>query len=167
MLSRQLIRAVRDDDGPALAALIGGCYAEYPGCVLDPEGEDADLAAPATFFHSRGGALWVIDAPRPGLLLASGGMKPGDQPGEWEVKRLYVTKAARGRGIASMLMDHVEREARARSATRLIAWSDTRFHDAHRFYANRGYSRLDAVRTLDDPSRTVEYCFRISLLPHR
>jgi len=44
------LRAVSDDDAAAVQALIGGCWAEYPGCVLDIDGEEPWMRAPATGF---------------------------------------------------------------------------------------------------------------------
>ncbi|MHB8342270.1 MAG: GNAT family N-acetyltransferase, partial [Mycobacteriales bacterium] len=35
------LRPAGDADSGALVTLVGGCYAEYPGCVLDPAGVDA------------------------------------------------------------------------------------------------------------------------------
>jgi len=42
------IRVARDDDEAGLVALIGGCFAEYPGCLLDVDGEIPELRAVAT-----------------------------------------------------------------------------------------------------------------------
>ena len=38
-----LIRDARDDDGDALIALIETCWADYPGCFLDVDGENPEL----------------------------------------------------------------------------------------------------------------------------
>jgi GNAT superfamily N-acetyltransferase len=84
-MTRSLIpglRRVRDADGPALERLIGGIWAEYPGCVLDVDREEPWLRAPASAYGDRSGppsagsgddhghrayrgAMWVVEAPGP------------------------------------------------------------------------------------------------------
>ena len=44
------IRAGRDEDAGGFIALIGAAWAEYPGCVLDVDGELPELRALATYF---------------------------------------------------------------------------------------------------------------------
>lgn len=148
-------RPVRDDDGAALTALVEGCFDEYPGCVLDPDDLDADLAAPATAFAAMGGELWVV--PDDEGLVACGGWAPSaDEPGVAEVKRVYVAARGRRRGLAAGLVGRAERAAAAHGATRVVAWSDTRFVDAHRLYERLGYSPTARTRELHDPSHTTE-----------
>jgi hypothetical protein len=43
-----VIRPGRDSDAAGFIALIGACWAEYPGCVLDVDGELPELRALAT-----------------------------------------------------------------------------------------------------------------------
>ena len=56
------IRDGGDSDSPGLIALVGSCFAEYEGCVLDLEGIDADLIDPAAAFERQRGRLWVAVA---------------------------------------------------------------------------------------------------------
>ena len=150
------LRQVRDDDGAALAALIGGVYAEYPGCVLEPAGQDADLFGLASAVADRGGQMWVIE--RAGALLACCGWTPHG-PDVVELKRLYVAASARRQGLGSRLAMRVEVAARDYGATRVELWSDTRFTDAHRLYASVGYLRQGQLRELHDASNSVEFHF--------
>ena len=46
------LRVATDDDGWGLIALIGACWSEYPGCILDVHGECPDLLAPAVAWLS-------------------------------------------------------------------------------------------------------------------
>jgi GNAT superfamily N-acetyltransferase len=154
------IRPVRDDDAEAMTALIGGAYAEHPGCVLDLPGVDADLAAPRTAIDAVHGDLWVVEDTA-GAVVASCGWAPKDVGGEpgVELKRLYVAPAARRRGLARWLVGQVEQVARERGATLVSLWSDTRFTDAHALYEGLGYERQPETRDLHDPSDTTEYQF--------
>lgn len=136
------LRAVRDDDAAAVQALIGGCWAEYPGCVLDIDGEEPWMRAPATGF---GGSLWVLGGAL--SVQACVGVR-----GE-ELKSLYVVASARGRGWGRVLVRLAERAG----ARRL--WTDSRFTDAHRLYARLGWGRTGATRELHDLSATTELEF--------
>ncbi|MDT7933634.1 MAG: GNAT family N-acetyltransferase [Sphingomonadaceae bacterium] len=59
-----------------------------------------------------------------------------------ELKRLYLTAALRGQGVADALMDWAESHARraGAQAVTLSVFSDN--HRAKRFYARRGYTHL-------------------------
>lgn len=148
------LREVTDQDGAAVQALVGGCFAEYPGCVLDLDGVDMWMRAPDTR-RGAAGAFWVC-ADGPGLV-ASVGWGPAE--GGLELKSLYVAAPARRRGYGKALVGLVERAARQRGVRSVELWTDTRFTDAHRLYARLGYVRLPGIRELGDPSRTVEYHF--------
>lgn len=150
------LRPVRDDDAAELCALIGGVYSEYPGCVLEPEGLDADLLAAAGVVARAGGAMWVVQ--RGAAVVACCGWKP-QGAGLVELKRLYVARSARREGLGGRLVHLVEAAARDFGATRIELWSDTRFTDAHRLYESRGYVRGTETRELHDTSNSVEQHF--------
>lgn len=158
------LRPVRDDDAPRLTELVGDVYAEYPGCVLDLPGVDADLIAPRTTVEARGGDWWLVEDDE-GQAVATCGWAPveGDEGAAIELKRLYVAAHGRGRGLGRWLVEQVERVARERGSRVVELWSDTRFADAHRLYERLGYARLPGTRHLGDPSDTTEYHFRKQL----
>ena len=56
------IRPGRDADADGFIALIGACWAEYPGIVLDVDGEMPELRALAAYYTGKGGALWAAEA---------------------------------------------------------------------------------------------------------
>jgi putative acetyltransferase len=151
------VRAARDEDAEGLVALVGGVFAEYPGCVLDPDDLDADLFAWASHLAGSDGAGWVVTA-RDGDVVACVGVVPVDEA-TVELKRLYVAAAARRRGLGAALVALVEAWARDHGRHRVALWSDTRFDDAHRLYGRLGYERADRTRQLHDPSDTVEAHF--------
>ncbi|QEU12581.1 GNAT family N-acetyltransferase [Dermabacter vaginalis] len=59
-----------------------------------------------------------------------------------EVKRLIVGKKYRGRGIATALMQHIERDAAARGATELYLHTGSLQQDAIALYEKTGWHRL-------------------------
>lgn len=153
------IREARDADADGLIALIGACWAEYPGCILDVDGEVPELRTIATAFSRRGGRFWVGEAA--GRVVASVGILPacrdaGCADGA-ELCKLYVDRAQRRSGLGARLVALIEAEAAARGAAFVELWTDTRFADAHRLYERLGYVRSPGWRALHDLSNTLEY----------
>jgi GNAT superfamily N-acetyltransferase len=149
-----LIREGRDSDAAGFIALIGACWAEYPGCVMDVDGEVPELRALASYFADRGGKLWAAE--RDGRVAGMVGTRPIEDGG-WEICRMYLAASARGTGLAQRLLDTAEAHAKAAGAERLVLWSDTRFDRAHRFYEKQSYVRQGAIRALGDLSNSLEF----------
>ena len=156
------IRPARDTDEDGLIALIGGCFAEYPGCVLDVDGEIPELRAIATYFAGRDGRFWVAEAG--GSVAGCIGVAPAPDPAGMELLKLYVDGSMRGRGLGGRLVGLVEEEAARRGAAFIELWTDTRFGNAHRLYERLGYERLPETRDLHDLSDTTEYHYRKRLV---
>ncbi len=163
------VRAAEDSDADALRSLIAGVFSEYPGCVLEPDGIDADLGAWQTHLASLGGCGWVV-TDTDGTVVACVGVAPlvldptQDRSTPLgrrsvELKRLYVTASARRRGLGSALVSLVEDWARQHGQDRVELWSDTRFADAHALYLVRGYVATGDERDLHDTSDTTELRF--------
>lgn len=169
------LRFATDADAAAVTELVSGCFAEYPGCVLDPRGMDVWMAAPATYYTERQGQIWVLSdyrgdpeplpgagaAPRvspPGTINACVGWAPLSGS-RIELKNLYVSASKRRQGLGRRLVALVERKATQRNADEVLLWSDTRFLDAHRLYSGLGYRQTGAQRAWDDPSHSIEYEF--------
>lgn len=152
-----VIRPVADADSAALIELIGAVWSEYPGCVLDVDGEEPWLRAPATYYATHGGRMWVAELG--GAVVGSVAIRPGSDEDTAELKTLYVSAAARRHGLGEVLASLVEDEAVHLGVQQLELWADTRFADAHRFYARLGYRQLSGSRELHDLSATVEYPF--------
>lgn len=154
------LRPVRDDDSVALIELIGRCWSEYPGVILDVDGEEPWLRAPASAYAGWGARMWV--ATGGGVVVACVGAKPHG-PQVVELKSLYVAATARRHGLGARLTGLVEDEARSGGAARVELWSDSRFFDAHRLYTRLGYRRTGRTRELGDLSDTTEYHFARTL----
>lgn len=149
------LREVRNEDSEGLIRLIGGVYSEYPGCVLDVEREEPFLLSPEGTFD----AWWVLD--RQGEIIGCCALCLGD--GAAELKKLYLRPGVRGSGLARKLTELTETTAREAGATVIELWTDTRFTDAHGFYAHLGYARTGRTRDLHDLSNTTEYHFTKAL----
>jgi GNAT superfamily N-acetyltransferase len=150
-----VIRPGRDEDAAGFIALIGACWAEYPGCVLDVDGEAPELRALATHFRNQGGMLWAAE--REGRIIGMVATRPLREDAAWEICRMYVDATARGTGLAAELLRLAEEHARRAGAARLVLWTDTRFTRAHGFYEKQGYVRQGSIRILDDLSHSLEF----------
>ena len=150
------VRPGRDDDAPGFIALVAACWAEYPGCVMDLDGEVPELRALASYYASQGGALWTAEAD--GAVVGMVATRPLGG-GAWEICKMYVAATRRGAGTAQALIDVAERHARAHGATAMKLWSDTRFDRAHRFYEKHSYVRHGPVRVLNDRSNSIEFAY--------
>ncbi|GAA4678148.1 GNAT family N-acetyltransferase [Frondihabitans cladoniiphilus] len=65
-----------------------------------------------------------------------------DLRGEWEMKRVIVAVAARGRGIGALLMSELDRAAREGGAARIILQTGDRQPEAVRLYERSGYTPI-------------------------
>jgi putative acetyltransferase len=161
-MSDLIIRPANDDDSESLIRLIGDVYAEYPGCVLDVDGEMPELRKPATAASADDARWWVAELDS--QIVGSVAVVP-DENDAVELKRLYVSSAARRRGLGANLVALAESEGRSRRASKITLWTDTRFEDAHRLYSRLGYVRAPRARVLGDRSNSVECHFAKVLAP--
>jgi putative acetyltransferase len=154
---QQVIRPVIDADAQDLFGLLSLCYAEYPGCFVDPHDDLPDLRAAGSSYVATDGAFWAVEDER-GRVCACVAVDFPER-GTAELHRLYVRSDRRGQGLGSLLVREAESHARARGADRIVLWSDTRFRTAHRLYRRLGYTQVDGQRQLADISKSVEYRF--------
>ncbi len=151
------LRRAEDRDAQDLFGLLSLCFAEYPGCFVDPHGDLPDLREPGASFARKGGSFWVAEDER-GRVCACVAVDFPEE-GAAELHRLYVRPDRRRQGLGEALVRLVEEEARRRDAQIIFFWSDTRFADAHRLYRRLGYQGGTVTRDLGDISNSVEYRF--------
>lgn len=152
-----MLRAGRDSDAAGFIKLIRDCWAEYPGCVFDLDGEVPELRALASYFAAQNGALWVAEVA--GAVVGMVGTHPLPGTLGWEICRMYVAASQRGTGVAAALLSTAQAHARDAGAEVIRLWSDTRFTRAHSFYAKLGYVRQGPIRVLNDLSNSLEFPF--------
>jgi len=150
-LDDTIIRAARDADSGAVIRLIARVFAEYPGCLLDVDGEEPELRNPATSFER----FWVAErcAEIVGCCACS------RAPDRLELKKCYVARSERGRGTGRRLIAMVEAHARRLGLRKIELWTDTRFDTAHAVYRHLGYRATGRRRELGDISGTTELHF--------
>lgn len=98
--------------------------------------DDAVAHLSPTAWHDAGGVLFVIW--QHGQAVAFGGYQPMP-PVSAELKYLYVSPLARGRGLAQKLLGILETHARERGIKRLVLVTAEDHTDAIALFRRRGY----------------------------
>ena len=134
-----MIRAYRETDCDAVVALVTGVLAEY-GFSTHVGGVQRDLAA-IDDGYARGG-FWVAEID--GVIAGTVAVRPKEEL-TCELKRLYVSKTARGRGVGRALYAHAEAFARGAGYTRIWLDSSRKFVEARRLYEKNGFVLLEEL----------------------
>ncbi|MFG3266026.1 MULTISPECIES: GNAT family N-acetyltransferase [Streptomyces] len=128
-------------DHPDAVKLNDEVQAEYHERYGD--GGDATVLEPADFDPPRGVYLIAYDElDRP---IATGGWRSQDENGEGnedgdaELKRMFVVKQARGRGLARRMLAELETDARAAGRLRMVLETGTEQPEAIALYTSSGY----------------------------
>lgn len=91
---------------------------------------------------------WFLIARLDGEAVGCGALKRLDAS-TGEIKRVWVSPAARGMGVAARLMDRLEALAREIGCTRVLLDTNRTLTEAKAMYLKRGYSEID--RYNDNP----------------
>jgi putative acetyltransferase len=96
-----------------------------------------------------------------GVAVGCGAVRRLDQSTA-ELKRMYVTPSARGRGIGRALVEALEGEARLLGVSRIVLETGTRLAPAIKLYEAMGYTRIPLFgEYLSSPDTSL--CFGKSL----
>ncbi|PYM17369.1 MAG: hypothetical protein DMD78_29955 [Candidatus Rokuibacteriota bacterium] len=136
--------------------LLARIWAEYD-FVWDPETEFPDLFTFDSHYAPPRGAFWVVRDEVGRVVGSIGVQRVG--PTTAEIRRLYLDKHLRGRGLGRALVEEVLAWCRAHGCTRLVLWSDTRFEHSHRLYDRMGFARVAERTVPDDLNNSREYRF--------
>lgn len=154
------------DDHNSDDLVIAAVDADDPDATLLIRDLSAELAAAYDFADDGSGAFAPADVrvPRSVFLVARLGERPlgcgalrplddGDESASTaEIKRMYVTPAARGRGVARAILDRLEAAARELGYARVILETGNRQLAAIRLYERTGYERVPCYgRYVNDP----------------
>jgi putative acetyltransferase len=153
-----VLRHARDEDAPAIIAMIASVWSEYPGKTLVAAADMPELLRPASAYADCDGCFWVVEAH--GEIIGTVALQPSREPHVVELQKLYVARGMRRNGLGGFLCHLVEHEARRRGAQAIELWSDIKLLDAHRRYERLGYVRGETLKTYNDTSGTVRYYYR-------
>jgi GNAT superfamily N-acetyltransferase len=123
-------------DGPVAQQLIDAVQQEYVVRYGSPDTTPVD---PAEFGRPDGRfVVGYLDT----LPVAMGGIRRIDR-NTVEIKRMYVSPEARGRGFSRVVLAHLESLARDVGATRLLLETGPQQPEAMRLYETSGYERVE------------------------
>jgi putative acetyltransferase len=72
---------------------------------------------------------------------------------DYELIKMFVSPAYRGKGIAKLLLDHCLEEARKRGAKKMILFSSSKLQTALKMYGQYGFQHVDVT---DSPFETAD-----------
>lgn len=124
-------------DGPSAVQLIAEVQAEYVERYGGPDDTPVD---PAEFAPPNG--LFLIGY-LDGIAVATGGLRRHEHDAQMEIKRMYVARPARGKGLSRVMLAVLEDRARGLGMTRVVLETGLRQPEAIRLYETSGYSPID------------------------
>lgn len=143
------IRPARADDADALALVGAATFLDTYAGAIDGAGVIAHCAKHHSAAANRsllegGASAWLVElapgASPVGYALACEPELDQAQPGDWELKRIYVLTRFHGTGISAALMDTVI--AAAGDHARLLLGVKNDNHRALRFYRKHGFAEI-------------------------
>lgn len=150
-------------DLAAVHAIVGDALREY-GLRLLLESSDVDLTSIERHYDDRGGRLELIEG-RAGEPLGVLGWRPAGDVAE--LKKLYLTRAARGRGIGRLAIERAVAFARAGGSRAVVLETSARLGEANRLYVRSGFRPVHGTEaasfaTLSDE---CDLAYRLDLEP--
>jgi ribosomal protein S18 acetylase RimI-like enzyme len=147
---------VRRLAGPELSAHLDGLASVLADCVAG--GASVSYMAPFTHADARAQfEAWAVEVEQGKRLLLAAfrdgevvgtvqvvSATPPNQPHRADVAKLLVHRGARRRGVAQLLMERAETEARAEGKTLLVLDTVTG-DDAERLYTRLGWTRVGVI----------------------
>lgn len=165
-----LIRRAVPTDAAVLAELGARTFTEAFGHLYSPEDlrafldESHSVAACVTLLASPLYAIWLAvegDEPVGYALAGPCGLPHAEvRPGDGELKRLYVSSTAQGRGVGAELFEAalawLEREGPR--TLWISVWSEN--YGAQRFYARYGFAKAGEYAFVVGRQRDREFIYR-------
>jgi GNAT superfamily N-acetyltransferase len=130
-------------DGVAAQALWEEYMADLAERLGAPVGEREDIFATPDAFSVPGSA-WVTAYDGERAVGCAGLRRLGRGTGE--IKRMFVTADARGRGVGRLLLEELEARAAAAGLRRMRLFTTESLHEARELYEGAGYRVIASPR---------------------
>ena len=134
----QLRPATRNDGSP-VRDLVFTTLAEY-GLSGDPHGTDVDLADLEEFYFKHGGRFDVLLETATGRIVGCVGLLPLEEdPSACELRKMYLDRQFRGRGLGKWLLAHALDQARQLGFNRVVLETASVLVEALKLYHGVGF----------------------------
>jgi putative acetyltransferase len=134
------IRVASNKDAEKVTALVADVLAEF-GLRIDPQETDADLRDIEKNYLKAGGTFELIEDDR-GNLLGTVGLYPLDE-GACELRKMYFTAPARGRGLGKYILERAIVQAKNLGFRRIILETASVLEAANHLYVKYGFRPLE------------------------
>ena len=153
----------RPEHTAQVVRIIEDCYAEYAEAI-ELDTLDRDLLEIENVYAGPRAMFRVLLDPGP-----AGGRPVGTVafkmtgPCEGELKRVFLERACRGRGLGGKLVLSALDWARERGCRTAHIWSDVLYATAHRLYRRLGAEDTGTIRLLGGRNQVYERYLRLAL----
>jgi putative acetyltransferase len=130
------LRAATNKDIQPVTELVFSVLGEY-ALAPDHQVTDADLKDIEGSYFDGGGAFYVLEDQEE-TIIATCGIYPLDSQ-RCELRKMYLLKTYRGRGLGRFLMDHALGEARRLGFKRMILETASVLKEAVALYESYGF----------------------------
>lgn len=135
------VRRVEARDVGKVAELVRTVLAEFGLTFGEGSATDAQVLGLPASYEGRGGAFWVAEEGEE-LLGTCGAFPVG--PRSLELRKMYLSKASRGRGVGKALFAEAVAFAKTAGAKELVLDTVHGMTEAIRFYEGLGFVRDDS-----------------------
>ena len=142
MHCKKITAAIFPTDLPAITQLFRA-YAQSLPIDLGYQGFDDELASLPGKYAPPAGALFIARDAN-GEAVGCVAMRPLDEPGVCEMKRLYVAAAGRGQGLGKQLALAIIEAGRVAGYREMRLDTLATMHDAQRLYRALGFIEIGA-----------------------
>lgn len=139
-MSTVSVRAVREEDVPAVVALVRDVLAEFGLTFGDGSATDAELHDLPRSYEGRG-AFWVAEKDAR-ILGTCAAFRVA--PSVYELRKMYLHADARGLGLGRLLFNETVEWVRAQGGTTIVLDTIHAMTRAIAFYEANGFVRDDA-----------------------
>ena len=130
------LRLADNRDGEKIASLVFGVLKDY-GLKPDPDCTDADIKDIESSYFDRGGMFFVLET-EDGSIIGAYGLYPINER-TCELRKMYLHKAHRGKGLGKFLLDDALSKARQLGFEKMILETASVLKEAIALYKSYGF----------------------------
>ena len=135
------MRLAANGDKVAIQTLVFGVLGEY-GLQADPERTDRDLEDIEETYNKSGSVFFVLENKKDEIVGTLGLCRIDERT--CELRKMYLAKAYRGRGLGKKLMEKALAEARRLGFEKMILETASVLTEAIQLYLSYGFSPFES-----------------------